>query len=263
MKQGQSSLYHLSLSLDVIYSIQGCLPTKTPISWSKLYIKGMSGELVDSPLIRDLLLSVRQLPSDRMTDLLNKLSPIETLDISHIKSDLHTMTEETTNGGLPFHSEYDVHHETLRTTVVAQKVSLSRHKSALSKEDATYSRLVDRVNLTLEEFFKRYLVRPKDLPLHEIFLYDLKAPCREAFMPLPRHAVERALSTPHDYLACDCCEGGEGGLAASQPPIAILYQLYLESGTLINITDLWSAFYAILGSGEQNEEERDDEEHIM
>ena len=256
-------MYHLSLSLDVIHRIQGCLSTKTRISWSKLYIKGMSGELVDSPLIRDLLLSVRQLPSDRMTDLLNKLSHIETLDVSRIQSDLDTLTAEATNSGIPFHSEYDVHHETLRTTVVAQKVSLSRHKSALSKEDATYSRLVDHVNLTLEEFFKQYLIRPKELLLHEIFLYDLKAPCHRAFMPLPRHAIEHALSTPHDYLACDCCEGREGGLAASQPPVAILYQLYLESGTLINISDLWSAFYAILGRGEQEGEERDDEEHIM
>jgi len=33
-----------------------------------------------------------------------------------------------------------------------------------------------------------------------------------------------------------------------------VYQMYLESGTLINVTDLWSAFNAIAGDGtEENE----------
>ena len=31
------------------------------------------------------------------------------------------------------------------------------------------------------------------------------------------------------------------------PPTSILYQLYLESGALINAFDLWSAFNAIVG----------------
>ena len=263
IQQGQQSIGNLVLSLEVIDVIQACISTKSAITWSKLYVKGLSGELFDSPLVREILLLVRKLPSDRMLDMLKKLSFNPILDFGSVRSDLEVLMAVAANSGASLHSEYDVHHETLRTTVVAQKVSLSRHRSVLSKDDTAYSRLVDRVNEGLQDFFKEHLIRPKDLPLHEIFLFDLKSPCRYAFMPLPRHAVERALSAPHDYLNCDCCKGQEGGLSASQPPTAILFQLYLESGALINISDLWSAFYAILGSGEQEGEDGVEEEQIL
>ncbi|KAI7647877.1 hypothetical protein KC318_g18310, partial [Hortaea werneckii] len=43
-------------------------------------------------------------------------------------------------------------------------------------------------------------------------------------------------------------EGGEEAtLAATQPATAVLYQLYLESGNLINASDLWQAFQAVMG----------------
>ena len=85
-------------------------------------------------------------------------------------------------------------------------------------------------------------------------------------MPAPRRAIERALSAPHDYLNCECCEGGGGGgkgdgattLSSTQPATAILYQLYLESGALINIADLWAAFSAVVGA--EGEEEAEEEE---
>jgi len=44
-------------------------------------------------------------------------------------------------------------------------------------------------------------------------------------------------------------------LSASQPPSAILYQLYLESGAMLNVNDLWLAFNAITGDeGSQAED---------
>jgi origin recognition complex subunit 3 len=65
----------------------------------------------------------------------------------------------------------------------------------------------------------------------------------QAVMPKPRFAIERALSTPHDYLNCTCCASGPGvGLSPTHPSASILYQLYLECGVLINTADLWSAF---------------------
>ena len=45
----------------------------------------------------------------------------------------------------------------------------------------------------------------------------------------------------------------QGTLSSTQPSTAILYQLYLESGAMINVFDLWSAFNAIIGS-EKTEE---------
>ena len=41
-------------------------------------------------------------------------------------------------------------------------------------------------------------------------------------------------------------------ISASQPATAIVYQLYLESGPLINVADLWSAFLVIKGEPEDD-----------
>ena len=109
----------------------------------------------------------------------------------------------------------------------------------------SYSNLLDELTDLLEEYLK--FENPLDQFLHEIWIYDSKSPYREVFTPKPRHAIERALSVPHDYLGCTCCKASEEGLSSSQPPTAILYQLYLETGSLINVFDLWSAFYAIVG----------------
>jgi origin recognition complex subunit 3 len=92
-----------------------------------------------------------------------------------------------------------------------------------------------------------------------VLIYDLKSPHTEVFQPKPRFAIERALATPHDYLGCDCCSGMEGNdaaLSATQPATAIVYQMYLESGMLMNVSDLWSAFNAIAGSGDEDDESK-------
>jgi origin recognition complex subunit 3 len=127
-------------------------------------------------------------------------------------------------------------------------VQLSKDRSILSKQDSIFTTIVDHlVNLLMEYF---HFQNPQDLFLNEIWLFDSKSPTREVFTPRPRHAIERALSVPHDYLGCSCCKASDEGLSSSQPPTAILYQLYLETGGLINVFDLWSAFYTIMGSGD-------------
>ena len=259
-RDGTRSMKHLVEAMEVLNIIQSSIPNKVHIPWSKLYLKGMAGDLVDSSTLKDTLLSVRKLPSDTMIEILKRASTFAIFELDGVKTDLYELTRNAIDGSAPLRSEYDVHHETLRTTVVAQKVQLSKHKATLSKQDADYSKIVDRVDSALKEFFERYLINPKTLPLHEIFLFDLKSPVREVFAPMPRQAVERALSAPHDYLDCDCCEGSANGLAPSQPATAILYQLYLESGAIINISDLWSAFNAILGPEDGDNDEVKDQE---
>lgn len=44
-------------------------------------------------------------------------------------------------------------------------------------------------------------------------------------------------------------------MSATQPATAILYQLYLESGAVINTADLWSAFWTIVGEDGVEDEE--------
>ena len=137
--------------------------------------------------------------------------------------------------------------------------SASRSRHCPSKMLHTQPSLRKFTDL-LERYFKAVFIDPKSLLFHEVFIYDLKSPHREVFTPRPRHAIERALAAPHDYLDCNCCapgkdDGDEQTLSASQPATAILYQLYLESGSLINASDLWQAFQAVVGderTGEQD-----------
>lgn len=168
--------------------------------------------------------------------------------------ELEKLQAQQKDGGA-LRSEQDLHNATLRTTVVAKKVELSKQKSALTKSDAAYSDLLRRFIEALETHFDTTLIDPKELVFNEIFVYDLKSPHRDVFTPKPRAAIERALASPHDYLDCECCApdvgtGAENTLAATQPSTAILYQLYLEGGALINVADLRTAFVTILGEGQ-------------
>ena len=162
--------------------------------------------------------------------------------------------EKDFDASKPIRSIYTQQAQTLRTTIgKGQRVQLEKADAKLSKEDSNFTCLIDELVGVMKGYFA---FESPFLPGHEICIYDSKSPFRETFTPRPRHAIERALSAPHDYLGCDCCRGS-GGLSASQPPTAILYQLYLETGVLINVFDLWSAFKTIVsGDNEGEEEER-------
>lgn len=261
VEQGRKALADLVVAVDVVRELQKHLPQQQRAPKSKLYIQALSHKLQDSSQVRSMLLSVRKAPSSTVMHIMDAILALK------IPGDIHDRCAEvqksltellgSSDTKQPLRSEDDVKNSTLRTTVVAQKVELSRQKSSLSKQDEAYTAILRRFTDLLEAYFRDTLIAPTDLVFHEIFLYDLKSPHREAFTPRPRHAVERALAAPHDYLDCDCCkpevgEGDESTLAACQPATAVLYQLYLESGSLINASDLWQAFRAVLGE-EQDE----------
>ena len=259
---GKESLTQLTTTLDVLRAIQEHLPNTPTSPKSSLYIQAMSCKLRDSAMIRTLLLSVRKAQSDMASALMESVCaqsiPEDVrAEIISLKSQLADLVAGSTSKGQPLRSEDDIGASTVRTTVVAQKVHLSKQKSQLSKQDAAYTDILRAFSDQLEAYFNDTLIDPHDLPFHEIFVYDLKSPHREVFTPRPRHAVERALSSPHDYLDCDCCapdkvEGDEATLSSTQPATAVLYQLYLESGSLINVSDLWQAFQAVM-HGEKEE----------
>ncbi len=253
----QRALRGIIRAIEVISMLQSCSLYAISASWSELYIKAMSGELGASGLIKDTLLSFRKISSNAMSDLLSNLSNLELPGVSEIHQDLEELTNTIDDEATPLRSEHDIRHDSLRTTVVAQKVSLSKQSSTLSKPDLAYSKIVNSAEAMLRDFFQTSLINPGDLFLHEILIYDSKSPHREVFTPKPRFAVERALSLPHDYLDCSCCEGAANGLSATQPATAILYQLYLESGAIVNTSDLWSAFYAIIGVEDVEDEDED------
>ncbi|WPH02686.1 Hypothetical protein R9X50_00555200 [Acrodontium crateriforme] len=259
--EGRQNLVQMMIAIDVIRTIQTSLPNVTASSRSNLYVQAMAGTLDESALLRSLLLSVRKAPSDTsialMRSLVNLNIPKTRLtECKTITTELEQLLQDQTPGAQPLRSADDVKNSTLRTTVVAQKVELSKQKSSLSKQDAAYTALLRRLSDLLERYFDETFIPISQLPFHEIFIYDSKSPHREVLTPRPRHAIERALATPHDYLDCDCCapdQTNDAALSATQPATAVLYQLYLESGNLINACDLWLAFSAVMG--EELEEE--------
>ena len=258
LQSGQHSMTTLSHAAKVLANIRESLQMSPSVRLSSIWTRAAAGELIGSPLIRETMLSIKKIPSDKLVLLLSSLRNLEgnyfTLDTASAQEKLESLMK---NADAPLRTQHDVRNDSVRTTVVAQKVLLSKHKAALSEQDKAYSELVTQFHDQLETYFTSSLIDPKILVLSEIFVFDLKSPHTEVFQPRPRFAVERALASPHDYLSCDCCSGVDGNpaaLSATQPATAIVYQMYLESGTLINVTDLWSAFNAIAGDGtEENE----------
>ncbi|KAL2269805.1 hypothetical protein VTJ83DRAFT_1989 [Remersonia thermophila] len=156
--------------------------------------------------------------------------------------------------GAALKSRYSAQSRVLRTTVVAHKVQLSRDDATLTDEDRAFTAAVDRLCDVLARHLRCEPLA--DLFLHEPWTFDARAPCRDVFAPRPGTTFGRALARPHDYLACACCAaaaapaaGPAGRLDPALPTAAALYHLYLEAGALINVADLWSAYYALVGGG--------------
>lgn len=148
--------------------------------------------------------------------------------------------------GKPLRSQYSAQSRVLRTTVIAQKVQLSQDESNLTTEDKAFTELLD----SLSDFLARTISchAADTIFLHELWMYESKWPYRDVFVPRPGSVFERALSRPHDYLACTCCGAvTDGGNGATLPTTSILYHLYQETGALVNVADLWAAFYAMVG----------------
>ncbi|KAK3675857.1 Origin recognition complex subunit 3 [Recurvomyces mirabilis] len=263
IEAGQGVLNKMIVALKVIRKLQEALPNTTKSALSTLYVQAMSGKLLGTPALRSQLLLVKKVPSDIAVALLESALSIEGFESAarasdSVQQELKTLLSKQKDSTQPLRSEDDIKNATLRTTVVAQKVELSKQKSALSEQDKAYTALLGRISNMFQDYFADTLINPKDLLFNEIFIYDHKSPYREVFTPRPRHAIERALASPHDYLDCDCCapghDGEEATLASTQPPSAVLYQLYLESGNLINASDLWQAFQAVMGDDKDEAE---------
>ncbi|KAJ5082001.1 hypothetical protein N7532_011044 [Penicillium argentinense] len=242
---------------DVVYLICGCLQhtqstKKTP--FSELSVRALSGDLGESQVVDDMIATVRAMDSEKLSSVLKDLPETLSNDstLTEIKTDFKTLLE-TSPDSEPLRSEYNINSSVTKTTVVQQRIQLSKGKANLSGQDLEYTKIVDRLVAALQEYFTETLIRPQELFMHEAFLFDLRNPLKENFAPRPRFAIERAMGSPFDYLISSS-ENSQGGakISAKQPPAAILYQLYLESGALVNVHDLWQAFYAVFESDSDN-----------
>lgn len=238
-----------------------------------LYMKASTGSLKNSEVVRSIVDSIKRASLDGFLEAVTSLKeaiengsaelniePWSDMELGFY-SEIVSIWENASSladleDGRSIRSSYN---KSLRTAVISQKVQISQEESALTKQDKEFTTLVDRLIQAIKDFVD--LAKLQDHFLSEIWLYDLKYPYQDAFTPKPRFVIERALSSPHEYLSCPCCDPTKQGALMSHPPTAILYKLFLEAGNLINIFDLWSAFVANLGP--EYDEGEDSERQAM
>lgn len=211
------------------------LPEKEALV-SSLWLQCLSGTLKRSTALRHLYLGLRKAPASLIDEVVQCLE--------HASNQIDDDDDDS--------NDYV-------QKLKEQLEALRRAAGAGAKSTTTNGSMSCQSALAnwAEEYLNGLLEDPRTMLYHEIFLYDSVSPCREVLTPRPRHAIERALSSPHDYLDCDCCAPEhveeEASLSATQPATAVLYQLYLESGNMLNVHDLWQAFSAIMGDDRGDE----------
>lgn len=244
---GQRKLKSTFDAVECIVAVTNFLDSPKSTTYPDLAVLALRGELLDSKIVQDMLTAIKKLPSDRFRDLLDAL-PENFTETDGILRDLDSLLTSK-SGSDPLRSRYDDRQTTHKTDVVGQRVKLTKGKTKLSKEESDYTVLVDRLDTAFGEYLSDRLTAPEDLFMHEAFLSDHRTPTKEAFTPRTRFAIERGLSAPADYLGSklDDDDDDAANLSAPQPAVSVLYQLYAESGTFVNIYDLWQAFYTIVG----------------
>jgi origin recognition complex subunit 3 len=232
-----------------------------------LYTKAFQGTLGESNIVRDILDSVQIERPETLATFIGRIREAIELgcaeldldgwandeadcltELASVQDEVEYLVTESASTGIPIRSSYSAHSKALRTTVVSQRIQLSYEKSRLSKEDVAYTALVDRLSAVLKQCF--VFPNPNNIFMNEAWLFDSLSPYKDVFTPRPRFTVEEALSSPQVYL--NSCEVPSEALASNRPATTILYQMYLESGNVINIYDLWTAFYNTVG-GEDGE----------
>ncbi|EXV00667.1 origin recognition complex subunit 3 [Metarhizium robertsii] len=245
-------------------------------SFSRAYVDGLEGSASMPSEQSSLAAFIRRMNPDELSKVLGdiisifkegdailRLGPSIDEQDQQVQTTLETKLEElerlkakADEQGTPLRSKYSGQSKIMRTTVIAQKVQLSRDSAALRDDDKTFTEIVDQVTDVLSAY--RPDTNATEVLFAECWLYDSKSPSRQVFVPRPRAVFERSLGRPHDYLGCSCCKTDGGGLQATLPSTSILYQLYLETGNLINVADLWSAFHTLV-----NEKEDDDRKVLV
>ncbi|PGH18495.1 hypothetical protein AJ80_04465 [Polytolypa hystricis UAMH7299] len=239
---GQQKVNEMFQCLDIVVELSQLLGPSQAIVYPELTILALSGELLSSKIVVEMLAAVKRTPSDVLQGIFTVL-PTE---FNQFDEDLQVLIKNKKGSG-PLRSEYDSQHSQHKTTVVGQRVRLTKGKAKLSKQDVEYTSFIERLHTELESYLSTHLIDPQSLFMHEVFIYDLRSPVKDAFAPRSRFAIERALFTPFDYLETSSSTTATQNLSALQPPTCLLYQLYLESGAFVNIYDLWQAFCTIIG----------------
>lgn len=193
--------------------LRGEIPTLT---YSSMYIKALKGVLKDSTFYRDALLQMKRLDSKGLQTILSLAAgvlfrmPPSAWEISpdsfaDILEELEKLVYED--------PEFRLEHNIISPSIIHEpstpsknnRQPSSRGQAAPSQKEEIYLKLLAQAHEMLQNYLEKALISMQEIPFHEILFYDQRIPHRDALNPRPRFALERALSSPHDYLNCRCC----------------------------------------------------------
>ena len=244
-----SEILHRNTSIvSLLFSMQVKLH-KEHILWSEIYQLTMAGQLLASRFVEDFFSSLRRIQSGALTELLGGM--VQEGGIHLLSPSVRTTRDVlleylSTEESHSLKSGHDLQQQSHRTTIVAQKVELSQHTATLTKAEVTYTGLLDEFHDAFKDYLSQNIVDPQSQFPIEVLMYDLPSPYRDVVNPQSSSAIERGLARPHYYMGSDCCKKDDDMIAPGQPVLSSLYKMYLESGELLNVADLWSAFSHLL-----------------
>lgn len=213
VRNSQTELDRMTIATQLLERARNEIPGITPQPLSHLYLLALQGDLLESPLFREFMLTLKKTPSDMLRRLLPTLSPFldddDRVQLDSISNELEDVLNSIQNQNQSIKSKHDVRNITMRTTVVAQKVELSTHTASISEEEKKYSVVLDQFIEWMENYMEDNIVSVNEIMFPEVIVYDGLYADSMVFMPRARSAIERALSAPQDYLNCECCKETE------------------------------------------------------
>ncbi|XP_033636011.1 origin recognition complex subunit 3-like [Asterias rubens] len=123
-----------------------------------------------------------------------------------------------------------------------------------TRKPTRYESLVEEILEYLDSVFRKYLVCPQTLTLHEIFYYNSVADVRRHINASPRAAIQTALNNPFHYLQSEHPPADTEGILATMPDVCIAYKLHMECGRLINLYDWLQAFITVVTGNQEDDD---------
>nr|XP_045593094.1 origin recognition complex subunit 3-like [Procambarus clarkii] len=115
-----------------------------------------------------------------------------------------------------------------------------------NKRPNAYELLRSEVLQLLSNVFELHLQPVNKQPLHEILFFESSSSVKQHLVGMPRAALTTALSNPHHYLQCECCQLEDpSSVVTTLPDVSVVYKLHLECGRLINLYDWLQAYISV------------------
>jgi origin recognition complex subunit 3 len=169
--------------------------------------------------------------------------------------------KETTNNKKPVETT-----EINKKGVVGRQEMLAKLKES-AKNNPTrivieYEKLLCECLDYLHSIFEKYLCPFSKGPVFiELHIFNDVSALRRQIVGTPRGSLHNALSNPHHYLQCKCCELRDNEqILATMPDVAVAYKLHLECNKYINLFDWLQAFAMVVEN--QNADNDENEEDI-